>query len=46
MYIVEWYDHEGNRHARAFDSQEAAQLEAATLEEEFENVAIIYEIEI
>lgn len=46
MYIVEWYDHEGNRNERTFDSQEDAQLEAAALEKEFDHVAILWEAEI
>lgn len=43
MYIVEWYDREGNRHERAFNSQEAAKMEAAALEKEFDHVAILWE---
>lgn len=43
MYIVEWYDCEGNRHERAFNSQEAAKAESAALEKEFDHVAIIWE---
>ena len=46
MYIVEWYDCEGNRHERTFDSQEAAQMEAAALEKDFSPVAILWEAEI
>jgi len=46
MYIVEWYDHEGSQRQRAFDSQEAAQMEAARLEEEFGPVAVLWETEV
>ncbi len=46
MYIVEWNDHEGNRHEMTFDNRADAELEAASLEEEFDYVAIIAEVEI
>lgn len=46
MYIVEWKDHEGNQHERAFDNQEDAQLEAAALEKKFDHVAILWESEV
>ena len=46
MYIVEWNDHEGNQQQRAFDSREAAELEAAALEKEFDHVAVLWEAEI
>lgn len=46
MYIVEWYDREGNRYERAFDSKEIAEAEAAALEKEFDSVAILWESEI
>lgn len=42
MHIVEWCDHEGNLNQRKFD----AQLEAASLEEKYDFVAIITEVEI
>lgn len=46
MYIVEWNDHEGNQQQREFDSLEAAELEVAALEKEFDHVAILWETEI
>lgn len=46
MYIVEWNDHEGNRHERMFTSQEEAQLEADSLREKFDHVAVVWETEI
>ncbi len=46
QFIVEWDDHEGNRHEMTFDNQEDAQLEAARLKERFDYVAIIAEIEV
>lgn len=46
MYIVEWNDHEGNQHQRRFDTLEDAQLEAASLEEKYDFVAIIAELEV
>ncbi len=46
MYIVEWNDHEGNQRQREFDTLEDAELEAASLEEEFDYVAIIAELEV
>lgn len=46
MYIVEWNDHEGNQHQRVFGSREVAELEAASLEREFDYVAILWEEEV
>lgn len=46
MFIVEWNDHEGNLNQRKFDRLEDAQLEAASLEEKFDYVAIIAELEV
>lgn len=46
MFIVEWNDHEGNQHQREFDTKEDAQLEAASLEEKYDYVAIIAEMEV
>ena len=46
MFIVEWTDHEGNLNQREFDALEDAQLEAASLEERFDYVAIIAEMEV
>lgn len=46
MFIVEWCDYEGNLNQRIFDNLNDAQLEAASLEEKFDYVAIIAEIEI
>lgn len=46
MYIVEWYDHEGNRHEQAFTSQEEARETAAQLGEQFDHVAILWEAEV
>ena len=46
MFIVEWNDHEGNQQQRTFDTLEDAQLEAASLEERFDYVAIIAEMEV
>ena len=44
-FIVEWTDHEGNLQQRSFDALEDAQLEAVSLEEQFDYVAIIAEME-
>lgn len=46
MFIVEWCDHEGNLNQREFDNLDDAQLEAADLEEKFDYVAIIAELEV
>lgn len=46
MYIVEWNDFEGNQHQREFDTLEDARLEAASLEEKYDFVAIIAELEV
>lgn len=46
MYIVEWNDHEGNQHQQEFDTLDDALLEAASLEEQFDYVAIIAELEV
>lgn len=46
MFIVEWCDHEGNLNQREFDTREDAELEAASLEEKFDYVAIIAELEV
>lgn len=46
MFIVEWTDHEGNLQQRPFDTLEDAQLEAAGLEEQYDYVAIIAEMEV
>lgn len=46
MFIVEWTDHEGKPQQRTFDNLEDAQLEAASLEEQYEYVAIIAEMEV
>lgn len=46
MYIVEWCDHEGNQHQREFDNLDDAQLEAASLAEKYDYVAIIAEMEV
>ena len=46
MFIVEWTDHEGNLNRRTFDTLEDAQLEAASLEEQYDYVAIIAETEV
>jgi len=46
VYIVEWCDHEGNLQQRAFDTQEDAQLEAASLEEKYDHVAVLWETEV
>ena len=46
MFIVEWNDFEGNQHQREFDTLEDVQLEAASLEEQFDYVAIIAEMEV
>lgn len=46
MYIVEWDNREGNRHERTFDSLEDAQLEAASLKDKFDYVAIVTRKEI
>ena len=44
MFIVEWTDYEGN--LRSFEDRESAELEAASLEEQFDYVAIIAEMEV
>lgn len=41
MYLVEWDDHEGNRHEMTFDSLEDARIEATYLEKEFDYVKIV-----
>lgn len=46
MFIVEWNDFEGNQHQREFDTKEDAELEAESLEEQFDYVAIIAELEV
>lgn len=46
MFIVEWNDHEGNQRQRTFETLEDAQLEAAYLEEKYDYVAIIAEMEV
>ena len=46
MFIVEWTDHEGNLNQCEFDTLEDAQLEATSLETEFDHVAIITEVEV
>ena len=46
MYLVEWTDHEGNQQQRSFDTLEDAQAEAAYLEEKYDYVAIIAEMEV
>ncbi len=46
MYIVEWYDKEGNRQEEFFDNRADADLEAARLKEEFPFVAVVLEIEV
>ena len=46
MFIVEWTDHEGNLNQREFDALEDAQLEKASLDEQFDYVAIIAEMEV
>lgn len=46
MYVVSWDDYEGVRHERAFDSLEDAQQEAAALEEKFDFVEIVAEVEV
>ncbi len=46
IYIVEWYDQEGDRHERAFDNKADAELGAAKMEESFDSVAVIWETEI
>jgi len=46
VYIVEWCDFEGNLQQRAFDNRADAELETASLEEEFDYVAIIAEVEV
>jgi len=46
VYVVEWNDDEGNQHEMTFDTLDDAQLEAASLEEEFDYVAIIAEVEV
>ena len=46
MFIVEWTDHEGNLQQRTLSTLEDAQLEAASLEDEFDYVAIIEEMEV
>lgn len=46
MYIVEWCDHEGNQRQREFDNLDEARLEAASLEDQFDYVAIVTELEV
>lgn len=46
MFIVEWTDHTGQLNQREFETLEDAQLEAASLEEKFDYVAIIAEMEV
>ena len=46
MFIVEWTDFEGNLNQREFDTLDDARLEAASLEEKFDYVAIIAELEV
>lgn len=46
MYIVEWTDHTGQLNQREFDTREDAELEAASLEEQYDYVAIIAELEV
>ena len=46
MFIVEWTDHEGNLQQRPFEDRESAELEAASLEEQYDYVAIIAEMEV
>jgi len=46
VFIVEWNDYEGNQQQREFDTLEDAQLEAAYLEEKYDYVAIIAEMEV
>lgn len=46
MFIVEWTDYEGNLQQRSFEDRESAELEAASLEEQFDYVAIIAEMEV
>ena len=46
MFIVEWTNHEGNLQQRPFEDREGAELEAASLEEKYDYVAIIAEMEV
>ena len=46
MFIVEWTDHEGNLQQRPFEDRESAELETAALEEQYDYVAIIAEMEV
>ena len=46
MFIVEWNDFEGNQQQREFDNLEDAKAEAASLEEKYDYVAIIAEMEV
>lgn len=46
MFIVEWTNHEGNLQQRSFEDRESAALEAAALEEQYDYVAIIAEMEV
>lgn len=46
MYIVEWYDREGELHQMAFDSRERADREAAHLEKEYDHAAVVWEVDI
>jgi len=46
VYVVEWCDHEGNLNQRTFDNRADAELEAASLEEEFGPVGILWETEV
>ena len=45
MYIVEWYDREGDLHQIAFDSLERAEQEAEYLKKQnYHYVAVIAEV--
>jgi len=46
MFIVEWYDEEGNRNEKTFDHREDAQQEADRLGKNFGQPAIIEEFEV
>jgi len=46
VYIVEWCDFEGNLQQRALDNKADAELEAASLEKEFDYVAILWDTEV
>lgn len=45
MYIVEWDNHEGNRHQLEFNDMDDAQLEAASLKERYDFVQVREESE-